>query len=334
MAAMPQERRIEEAIEWLTDEAVWTSWIEDVIVDRAAVRAAIRRRVGLAAGRGAPEEADGIAAMLTSAYQDSQQPLSHEMLWDWHRKVMRGRWNFSLTGAYRAHAEPMQVVSSHPARRHYVTVHYQAPPSDRMAGEMDRFIAWFNGATSGPEPSSALEVAAIAHLRFVQIHPFEDGNGRTGRALAEKALARCIGRPSLIPVSEMIASRRNDYYAALQHADKTLAATAWVEWFAEAVIEAQAHGRLKSLRFEQQAQLLERLEGAINARQQKVLDRLFAEEPQGFKGGLSIKNYMAIAKASEEWAGRDLVDLVAKGALRKTGEPGRERYWLKLPEIT
>ena len=330
MAAMPQERSIEEAIEWLTDEAVWTSWIEDVIVERAAVRAAIRRRFGRAAGRGVAEEADGIAAMLTSVYQDSQRPVSHEMLRDWHRKVMRGRWNLSLTGAYRAHAEPMQVVSSHPARRHYVTVHYQAPPSDRMAGEMDRFIAWFNGATRRPEPSSALEVAAISHLHFVQIHPFEDGNGRTARALAEKALARCIGRPSLIPVSEMIASRRNGYYAALQQADKTLDVTSWAEWFAETVIDAQAHGRLKSLRFEQRAELFGRLKGAINARQEKVLKRLFAEEPQGFKGGLSIKNYMVIAKASEERAGRDLDDLVTKGALRKSGEPGRARYWLKL----
>ena len=335
LAEMPDDLRKALEIDWLTGEAVHTSAIEGVIVERAAVDKAVRLQLRSSGDQpNKPSAATGIAAMLTSQHRHGQEPLSHAMLFEWHEKVLQGRWNLILTGAYRAHAEPMQVVSSAFGSRHYVTVHYEAPPSERMPSEMDRFVEWFNRATANPDLKQALAIAGIAHLYFVLIHPFEDGNGRTARVLAEKAMARLVGRSSLIPVSELIHARRKQYYAALQAVQHDLDITPWLAWFAETTIDAQAQGGLKAILVQQQDKLFGRLKGQINARQEKALRRLFEAEPEGFKGGLSIKKYMAMTKAPDNWAAQDLQDLVAKGALKKTGKERQARYRLNLPQVS
>ena len=334
LAEMSDDLRKALEIDWLTGEAVHTSAIEGVIVERAAIDKALRRQLRSSGDQASkPSAAAGIAAMLTAVHRHGLAPLSHEMLFDWHEKVMQGRWNLNLIGAYRAHAAPMQVVSSAYGSRHYVTVHYEAPPSDRVPEEMERFVDWFNRETANPDLKQALSVASIAHLYFVQIHPFEDGNGRIARALAEKALARLVGRSSLIPVSELIHARPKHYYAALQAVDHDLDITAWLAWFAETVVDAQAHGRMRAIRVEQKAKLFSRLEGQINARQEKALRRLFEAEPEGFIGGLSVKKYMAMTQAPDTWAVQDLQDLVTRGALKKTGVGHHARYWLNLPTL-
>ena len=191
------------------------------------------------------------------------------------------------------------------------------------------FCQWFNDtAPNGSTPLPALTRAGLAHLYFECIHPFDDGNGRIGRAIAEKALAQGTGQSSLIALSLTIEQQRHKYYREIELANKDLEADRWLNWFADTVLSAQRHtlGWLEFLIAK--TKLLDRLRGQINARQEKALLRLMREGPEGFKGGLSAGNYQSITGAPPATARRDLVELVALGALRRTGELRGTRYWL------
>src|SRR4029079_8116048 len=222
----------------------------------------------------------------------------------------------------------MQVVSGPINKR---TIHFEAPPSDRMPGEMKRFIAWFNATVpKGKNPLPALTRAAIAHLHFVCIHPFEDGNGRIARALAEKALAQNLGQPSLIALAYTIERKRKDYYASLERNNKETEITSWLEYFANTVLEAQ-NDTIKRVDFYvAKAKFYQKHRGSLNERQAKVIARIFREGIDGFEGGLSAENYISITGTSRATATRDLQDLIEKGALTRTGELRHTRYRLSL----
>ena len=325
------DEQIELRVGWLTDEAAETSAIEGELVDRDSVQSSIRRQFGLAHdGRPASPAEAGVAEMMVSVYREFDRPLDHRALWDWHRMLMRDRRRLNVIGGYRRHAEPMQVVSGPDYRP---TVHYEAPPSDRMTMEMDRFIAWYERAGAGQSRLAPLTAAGAAHLYFVFIHPFEDGNGRIGRALAEKALARALGQPSLIALAQTIFRRRRAYYDALKAANESLDITGWLTWFAAIVLEAQIWSERRLIRTMEQTRMFDRLRGRLNPRQEKALLRLFRAEPDGFEGGLSADNYRRITGTPASTATRDLADLVAKGALRRTGARRYTRYWLDLPSF-
>jgi Fic family protein len=222
----------------------------------------------------------------------------------------------------------MQVVSGPDYKR---IVHFEAPPSAQMRDEMKRFIVWFNNsAPNGKAPLQPLTRAGIAHLYFVCIHPFEDGNGRIGRALAEKSLAQNLSQPSLIALAYTIERKRNDYYAALERNNKEMEITDWLTYFANTVLEAQRNTIKRVDFFVAKAKFYERLRGQLNERQDKVIARMFKEGIDGFKGGLSAENYISISKTSRATATRDLQDLVEKGALSKTGELRHTRYSLNI----
>jgi len=177
----------------------------------------------------------------------------------------------------------------------------------------------------------ALTRAGIAHLYFVSVHPFEDGNGRIGRAIAEKSLAQNLERPTLIALAHTIEAKRKAYYAALERNNHSLDITDWLVYFAQTVLDAQEY-TIHCVEFLiEKSKLYDRLAGDLNERQQKVLARMFKEGLSGFKGGLSAENYIRITKTSASTATRDLQDLVAKGALRRTGELKQTRYHLNLP---
>src|SRR5260370_37250412 len=196
---------------------------------------------------------------------------------------------------------------------------------------MKRFIVWFNDTVpGGKRPLSALTRAGIGHVYFESIHPFEDGNGRIGRALAEKSLAQNLGQPSLIALAYTIERKRKDYYAALARNNKDNEITDWPRYFAETVLEAQTNTLARVDFYMAKAKLYERLRGRLNERQEKVIARMFREGIDGFKGGLSAENYVGISKASRATATRDLQDLVEKGALSKTGELRYTRYHLNV----
>ena len=322
--------REELTVEAISSEALTTSEIEGEILDRASVRSSIRKLLGLATDeRQATQAERGIAEMMVDLYRSFAQTLSHEMLFRWHRVLLRGRRDISDVGHYRTSNEAMQIVSGpfHPRR-----VHYEAPPAAEVCGQMERFIAWFNRtAADGADPLPGLTRAAIAHLYFESIHPFEDGNGRIGRAICEKALSQCQAQPAFTALATTMLLRRKEYYAALEAATTDNEITSWIAWFASITIEAQRR-TLAHIEFTvDKTRLLDGLRGRLNHRQEKALLRMLREGPEGFTGGLSAGNYMTITRAAPATATRDLADMVTKGALKRTGERRHARYHLVIP---
>lgn len=309
-------------VDLLSDEALKTSAIEGEYLDRDSVKSSVRRQFGMTVDRRVGPAESGIAELMVACFEGVGTTLDHEALWHWHQLICRGRTDLKVIGGYREHDEAMQVVSG-PV--HKPKVHFEAPPSDRMHAEMERFLTWF-GQTELP----ALTKAGLAHLWFVSIHPFEDGNGRIARAISEKALAEALGQPSLLALSREIEKHRKGYYDALEANNKSLEITPWLVWFAETALSAQTYSGTLIEHLIAKTKMMDRLRGSLNDRQEKALLRMFEAGPVGFVGGLSAKNYMAITGAAEATTTRDLRDLVAKGALNRTGERKATRYWLAI----
>ena len=309
-------------ISLLSDEAMKTSEIEGEYLDRASVQSSVRRQFGLKVDRRVGAAEAGIAELMVDCFNGFGDPLTHDMLFHWHKLVCAGRHDLSVIGGYREHPEAMQVVSG---PIHKPKVHFEAPPSDQMQAEMTHFVSWFEEINL-----PALTKAGLTHLYFVSIHPFEDGNGRVARALSEKVLAQALGQPSLVALSTQIEKSRKGYYAALEAGNKAMEATEWLIWFAETTLAAQAFSIALIDHLITKTKMLDRLRGQLNSRQEKVLIRLFDAGPEGFIGGLSAKNYISITGTAPATARRDLGDLVTKGALKRTGERRGTRYWLDL----
>jgi Fic family protein len=314
-------------IELISDEALKTSEIEGEILNRDSVQSSLRQQFGLGVGPGhVPPAERGIAEMMVSLFESFADPLTHETMFAWHRMLMSGERRMQVIGGYRTHPELMQVVSSRVDKR---KVHFEAPPSSKMAEEMDAFVAWFNKtAPNGETPLPALTRAGLAHLYFVSVHPFEDGNGRIARALSEKSFAQNLAQPSLIALAYTIEQGRKAYYAALERNNKELEITDWLVYFGETVIEAQRNTIKRVDFYVAKAKLYEQVRGKLNERQDKVLARMFREGINGFKGGLSAENYISITKTSRATATRDLQELVEIGAFTRTGELRHTRYHL------
>ena len=316
-------------VEAMGNEAVTTSAIEGEILDRKSVQSSVQRQLGLTDDkrRIRPAEA-GIAEMMVDLYRSTAEPLSEDMLFRWHKMLTLGRRDLIDVGRYRTNTKPMQIVSGPFGGE---TLHFEAPPSHRIPSEMARFVRWFN--QSSPQSSKALPAltrAGIAHHYFESIHPFEDGNGRIGRALAEKALAQAISQPSLTGLATAIHARRKTYYQELENANKENEVTEWLRWFSAVVLEARRHTFSLIEFLIAKTQLLDRLRDQLNDRQQKALLRILREGPGGLDGGLSAGNYSTITGAASATATRDLADLVAKGALIRTGERKHTRYAVNL----
>ena len=316
-------------IELISEEAVKTSEIEGEILNRDSVQSSLRAQFGLGAEAPNVKPAErGISEMMIDLYRNYAQPLSDRTMFAWHKMLLAEDKKTKVIGGYRTHIDAMQVVSG---PSHKPKVHFEAPPSARVPEEMKRFIAWFNDtAPGGKKALPALTRAAVAHLYFVCIHPFEDGNGRIGRALAEKALAQNLDRPSLIALAYTIERKRQDYYAALERNNKGLPIDAWMAYFANTVLQAQDITIKRVEFYIAKAKYYEKFRDHLNKRQAKVVARVFREGIDGFKGGLSAENYINISKASRATATRDLQNLVEKGALTRTGELRHTRYFLNL----
>lgn len=316
-------------IDIMTGEALKTSEIEGELLNRDSVQSSLRRQFGLDTDhRTVPPAERGIAEMMMALYCGFAEPLTDQSLYAWHRMVVSGRQDIHAIGRYRDHDDPMQVVSG---PLHKPKVHFEAPPSHAMAEEMNRFLAWF--AASSPEgerPLPGLTRAGIAHLYFVSIHPFEDGNGRIARALADKALSQAIGQPSLIALSQVIQRKRAAYYDALEAANKHNEITRWLAYFAETALDAQGHSLALIDFLLAKTRFYDRFRDRLNDRQATVIARLFREGLDGFKGGLSAANYITITDASRATTTRDLQELVSMGALTQTGALKSTRYHLNI----
>ncbi|MEI8140690.1 MAG: Fic family protein [bacterium] len=313
----------------ISEEALKTSEIEGEYLNRDSLQSSIRRQFGLKTDeRRIPVAEQGLSEMMVNLYKTYADQLTHETFYDWHAALTKGRRDLINMGGYRSHSEPMQVVSG-PIQE--PVIHFEAPPSSLVKDEMNAFIRWFNTtAPDGDTPIPQLARAGIAHLYFVSIHPFEDGNGRIGRAISEKVLAQGLQQPTLIALATMIARNKKAYYAALEQANRGNEITGWLEYFAGTVLEARAYTMRQIEFLIAKAKFYDRFRGVFNDRQAKVIARLFREGPEGFTGGLSAENYIRITSTSRATATRDLAELVEKQALKKTGQLKGTRYYLNL----
>lgn len=325
-----QEDREVLTVSLVSDEALKTSEIEGEMLDRDSLQSSVRRQFGLktdeTGNRRASAAEQGVSEMMVDLYKHYDQQLSNEQLFSWHSMLMNGRRDLTNIGAYRTHEEPMQIVSG---KLYDPKVHFEAPPSKQMPDEMQAFIDWFNAtAPKKTNELTALIRSGIAHLYFESIHPFEDGNGRLGRAISEKALSQSLGRPTLIAISTTIEKKRKDYYQALQHANRDLDINGWLDYFCDMVLSAQDYTQSMIDFLISKSNFYRRFSDQLNARQAKVVQRVFREGVEGFTGGLSAENYISISGASRATATRDLQNLVEIGALSRTGERKSTRYSL------
>jgi Fic family protein len=329
---LSENDQVDLSVSIMVVEALDTSSIEGEILDRESVQSSIQRALGLKTPLRKQRPAEnGIAEMMVDLLKTSKEPLSHEVLYRWHGMMMNGRRDLDQIGAYRAHDDPMQIISG---AAYAPKVHYEAPPSKSILKEMAAFIKWFNEtAASGQNPLPSIQRAGIAHLWFECIHPFEDGNGRIGRAISEKALTQGRRKPVFTSLAGVLLHHRKEYYQQLELASRTLNASKWLKWFADIVLDAQARSQKQVEFLFAKTRLFDALRGQLNERQEKVLLRMFAVGIEGFKGGLSAKNYMTITAAPTATTTRDLADLVKKGALTRRGERKATRYYLNLGSV-
>ena len=333
-----QNDQYETFIDLMVSEALNSSLIEGEKLDREDVRSSIKNYLGLThpPKRVADPRAEGIAALMVEIRNTFSKPLTKEALFRWHQMVMSGHENRILggkinVGKWRTSEEPMQIVSGPIG---YEKVYFEAPPSSKVPDEMNAFIQWFNQTNPQVERTLSGPVrAAVAHLWFETIHPFDDGNGRIGRALAEIALAQDLGAPPLSSLSTAIEKNKNDYYDALHFASQpSLNITEWVNWFVTTVKKSQ-DSTVESIQFILQKSRFwtSHSNTPINDRQQKVLRKWFEAWHDGFEFGMSAKKYMSIAACSKATATRDLTELVKHECIKRLPGKGKNiRYQLNL----
>jgi Fic family protein len=321
MQALGFRQQEEAVLTTLTEDVLKSSEIEGEILDRDQVRSSIARRLGMDVGALAPadREVEGVVEMMLDATQNFNSELTDERLLGWHASVFpTGRSGTSkiIVGAWRDEKSgPMQVVSGPIGRE---KVHYEAPAAGRLAAEMKSFLEWFN-ADDNTDP---VIKAALAHLWFVTIHPFADGNGRIARAIADMSLARSEGSSQrFYSMSAQIRFERNAYYDMLEATQKDeLDITAWLEWFLGCLDRAFDGAKQTLAAVFQKADFWKKHAVAkINERQRDILNRLL----DGFEGKLTSSKWALIEKCSPDTALRDIQDLVDQGILAKDQGGGR-----------
>lgn len=321
MEALGFDLRSEALLQTLTQDVLKSSEIEGERLDKAQVRSSIARRLGLDAGALTPVDraVEGVVEMMLDATQAYRAALSAERLFAWHAALFpTGRSGMAriVVGGWRdGRSGPMQVVSGPLGRER---VHFEAPAAERLPAEMTVFLDWFNDEAS----LDGVLKAALAHLWFVTIHPFDDGNGRIARAIADMALARSEGTAQrFYSMSAQIRLERKDYYAILERVQKgDLDVTAWLLWFLGCLGRAVQGAETQLLHVLRKARFWEAHAGeAFSERQRRLLNRLL----DGFEGKLTSSKWAALAKTSPDTALRDINDLVARGLLVKAPAGGR-----------
>ncbi len=308
----------------LVEDGVTTSAIEDERLDLDAVRSSVARHLGLpAAGLPVPPRAvDGLIEALLDATRNFKTPLTIERLCGWQAALFPTGYSGLFvvrTGSLRGSA-PMQVVSGHIGHEH---VHFAAPPRERLDLEVDHFLAWFNAA---PGDLDGLIRAGLAHLWFVTLHPFEDGNGRLTRAITDMALSQDERQPMrFFSLSAQILRERKRYYEILERTQRGgMDVTGWLEWFlAQVEAAAQAAETTVAVTLAKARFWLCHQATPLNARQRKTINKLLDAGPGGFEGGINTRKYVSLNKTSRATAYRELADLVEKGCLTPTAGAGR-----------
>ena len=329
MEALGFPLRQEAVLQTLTADVLKSGEIEGEKLNAGQVRSSIARRLGIDIGalKPADRHVEGVVEMMLDATRHYGQPLTAERLFSWHAslfptgrsgmtKIRAGAWRDDSTG-------PMEVVSGPVGKER---VHFQAPPAPRLGAEMKAFLNWFN---ANGEIDPVLK-AGLAHLWFVTIHPFDDGNGRIARAIADMALARSENSSQrFYSTSAQIRQERNAYYNVLEQTQKgTMNVTPWMQWFLGCLGRAIDGAQTALGAILAKARFWDSIAGfAINARQRLVLNRLL----DGFKGKLTTSKYAKLAKCSQDTALRDILALVERGILVRGPEGGRSTGYALAP---
>jgi len=331
MESLGFEFRREASLETLTTEVVTSSAIEGETLNPEEVRSSIARKLGIEIGGyvSVGRDVEGIVEMMIDATRNFDRPLTRERLFDWHAALFpTGRTGMQkiTVGAWRpASAGPMQVVSGAVGNER---VHFEAPSADRLDAEMRHFLDWFEEG-EGTDPVLR---AGIAHLWFVTIHPFEDGNGRIARTIADMALARADGmRERFYSMSAQIETERNDYYAQLERQQRgSVDITGWLTWFLDCLGRAigAAEDTLAAVLYKAEIWKIAN-RNPVNERQRLVLNRLLDPD---FKGYMNTSKYAKLAKCSNDTALRDIRDFVDRGLLVKNPSGGRSTSY-RLPTL-
>ena len=319
----------EAVLQTLTADVLKSSEIEGEKLDAAQVRSSIARRLGMDIGalKPADRNVEGVVEMMLDATRHYDRPLTAERLFAWHASLFPtgrsgmtaikvGGWRDDKTG-------PMQVVSGPLGKEH---VHFEAPKAGRLNREMRSFLKWFEGG----KPIDQVLAAGLAHLWFVTIHPFDDGNGRIARAIADMALARSEHSPQrFYSMSAQIRQERNAYYDILERTQKgTMDVTPWMEWFLGCLGRAIDGAQVTLSTVLEKDRFWDRIKNVqLNDRQRLVINRLL----DGFEGKLTTSKYAKVAKCSQDTAHRDILALVDEGVLVRNPEGGRSTSYSLAP---
>ena len=319
----------------LTQEALTTSAIEGEKLDPVSVRSSVASRLGLDTS-GAPiregrRNIEGLIDVLQDATLNTDAPLTLERLCSWHAALFptgfSGMQRIDV-GALRS--VPMEIVSGAVG---HSKVHYAAPPFEVLATQMDAFLTWFNQTQPKPgaQPMDGLVRAALSHVWFETLHPFDDGNGRIGRAILQLALGQDMGQPGrIVSLSRQIESCKDHYYSELERAQRSpsMDVTAWVEWMLAQISLANEFANrtidsaIQRIRFQAHMSMV-----SLNERQQKTMQKLLEAGPKGYEGGMTTRKHERIAQTSTPTAARDLIELERLGLLTRYGDGRSTRYY-------
>lgn len=341
-ASIGLQRAREVMLDAFSDEVMATAEIEGQRLPLDAVRSSVMRKLGLTSTGPIDRNVDGLVEVLNDASTAFDHPLTADRLCRWQSSLFPGGTSGIqriAVGRYRDHEDPMQIISGALGRE---VVHYEAPPSKNVAREMQHFLDWFAASAPGQTSANnsgqsidAIARAAIAHLWFESIHPFEDGNGRIGRAIIDMALAQHLKQPlRLYSLSRQLLSSRAAYYDALNQAQRGgCDLTEWVEWFAHQWASAcQSASAVIDQAILKRRFWETHTSSTLHERQRKVLQRLLDDGDGGFLGGLNAEKYIKMTGVSKATATRDLSQMVANGQLRSHGAGKAMRYYVNVPD--
>lgn len=335
MAVVPEGLGSEAKLDLLVSAAIETSAIEGESLNREDVRSSIKNHFLSPNEKMAVHDpvAAGISALILEVMDLYDEPLTAERLHHWNELALPAHNSgpflapAGMAGQWRTHSDAMQIVSG-PV--HNPTVHFEAPPSVRVPGEMQRFLDWFE---DGSRALPGVARAAIAHLWFETIHPYEDGNGRVGRAIADVAVCQMLRQPLMMSLATVLSRHRKAYYQQLNKASKDmLDVTPWVNWFGERVVEA-LEGAFDVIQYVvKKARFWDGLDTeSLNDRQLKLIRRMLGQDAPSFENGINAAKYQNLTRCSKATATRDLQHLVAEGVLAPIYSKGRyARYKLDL----
>lgn len=324
------EDAIEASIDHMIEEALKTSAIEGEYLDREDVRSSLKKQLGLFGEevQVKDQRAIGASELMLACRDAASTRLTQKMLYAWHTMIMRGTVGVRV-GGYRKHADPMQVVSGALGKQ---KIHFEAPPSKDIPSEMRAYLKWYKKSGSDEQLRVRLSPirSGLAHIYFESLHPFEDGNGRIGRAISLKVLSEGLSTPLLLNLSKMISEHKKEYYGQLERTQKKLDVTEWLLFFIKMIVLGQEDANQAVIYTLELKKFWKERSGLLNKRQAKAIRRMTRDGRDGFEGGINARKYMSITKASKATATRDLQDLLSQGLLSRSGQGKSTSYTLHI----